>query len=74
MACAAGLAIMTPNDLRNEADATDQLARLVSYAPDKAWLTDKAAELRRQADALERSPAGPPSGAATWATGSGAIA
>ncbi|HEY9217425.1 MAG TPA: hypothetical protein VIO94_05200 [Phenylobacterium sp.] len=37
-------------ELREEADSADRLARLVSYAPDKKWLTDKAKALRQTAD------------------------
>jgi hypothetical protein len=44
---------VTPEELRKEAAATEFLARLVSFRPDKAWLTAKAAELRHQADKLE---------------------
>lgn len=44
----------TPHELRQEAEATDALARLVSYAPDKAWLHDKAEALRREADRQEQ--------------------
>ena len=44
---------MTPEELRKEANATEFMARLVSYGRDKEWLTAKAAELRRQADRME---------------------
>lgn len=50
---------MKPEDLRSEAEAAELLANIVSYAPDKARLTARAAELRRQADALERGAPGP---------------
>ncbi|HVI32509.1 hypothetical protein [Phenylobacterium sp.] len=49
---------MKPDDLRQEAEAAEHLATVVSYAPDKARLTARAAELRRQADALEARPPG----------------
>lgn len=44
----------TPKELREEAEATDEIARQVSYAPDKRWLKDKAEALRRQADRQEQ--------------------
>lgn len=44
---------MTPEELRKQASAAEFLAKIVSYAPDKAKLTARAAELRSQADALE---------------------
>lgn len=47
------MAAVTPEDLRKEAAAAEFLAKVVSYAPDKARLTARAAELRAQADALE---------------------
>lgn len=43
----------TPQELREEADATEALARLVSYGPDKAWLIEKAEALRREAERQE---------------------
>lgn len=46
--------MLTPQELRKEAEATEALARLVSYGPDKAWLQDKAAALRREADRQEQ--------------------
>lgn len=52
---------VTPEQLRREADEAETLSRVVSYARDKAWLGDKAAELRRQADLLEQG-AWPPEG------------
>lgn len=55
---------MTPEDLRKQASAAEFLATIVSYAPDKARLTARAAELRAQAEALEapRAASGSPSG------------
>ncbi|MEW5683537.1 MAG: hypothetical protein AB1942_01320 [Pseudomonadota bacterium] len=44
----------TPQELRQEAEATEKMARLVSYGPDKAWLHDKAEALRREADRQEQ--------------------
>ena len=44
---------MSPNDLRKEANAAEFLARLVSDAPGRAWLTAKAEVLRREAQRLE---------------------
>lgn len=44
---------MTPEELRKQASAAEFLAKIVSYAPDKARLSARAAELRAQADALE---------------------
>ena len=44
----------TPEELRQEADAAEAMARLVSYAPDKSWLQDKAAALRHEADRQEQ--------------------
>lgn len=43
----------TPEQLRREADEVESLARVVSYAKDKAELREKAAELRRRADRLD---------------------
>lgn len=51
---------MTPEELRKQASATEFLAEVVSYGPDKARLRARAAELRSMAEALEVSPAGPP--------------
>jgi len=51
---------MTPDELRKEAAAAERMSRLVSYRPDKAWLEAKAAELRHQADRLERRSWAPP--------------
>jgi len=48
---------MTPEQLRKEASATEVLAALVSYAPDKERLRARADELRSWADALEAAPA-----------------
>jgi len=45
---------VTPEELRKEAAATEFMAQLVSYHRDKAWLQAKAAELRHQADRMER--------------------
>lgn len=44
---------MTPDDLRKEASATEFLAGVVSYGPDKARLHARAQELRSWAEALE---------------------
>jgi len=44
---------MTPEELRKEANATEFLAGVVSYGPDKARLRAKADELRSRAEALE---------------------
>lgn len=38
------------NELIAEAEEAERLASVVSYAPDKRRLTEKAAELRRQAE------------------------
>lgn len=45
---------MTPEELRKEAQATEALARFVSYGRDKEWLLARAQELREQADRLAR--------------------
>jgi hypothetical protein len=45
---------VTPEQLRKEADETEALAQVVSYARDKAWLTAKAEELRRRAEIIEK--------------------
>jgi hypothetical protein len=44
---------MTSNELRAEADRTETMARIVSYARDREWLLAKAAVLRHQAVRLE---------------------
>jgi hypothetical protein len=44
---------VTPDELRKEADSAELMARVVSYRPDKLWLTAKAAELRRLAERME---------------------
>ena len=44
---------MTPDELRKEAASAEFMARVVSYRPDKLWLTAKAAELRRLAERME---------------------
>jgi hypothetical protein len=44
---------VTPEELRKEAASAEFLSRLVSFQPDKDWLSAKAAELRRLADRLE---------------------
>jgi hypothetical protein len=44
----------TPEQLREEARSAEQLAKLVSYAPDKQWLLAKAAALQREADRQEQ--------------------
>lgn len=48
----------TPQELRNEAAEADELAKLVSYAPDKQWLKDKAEALRHHAECQEKTSAG----------------
>jgi hypothetical protein len=50
---AASCPAVTPDQLRDEADSAERLARVVSFNPDKAWLCAKAAELRRLADRME---------------------
>lgn len=45
----------TPEELRKEADDAEAMARMVSYAPDKRWLLEKAEALRQQADRQERT-------------------
>jgi len=47
---------VTPEQLRKEAAEAEFMARVVSYQADKAWLTAKAAELRRLAERLEARP------------------
>jgi hypothetical protein len=44
---------VTPDELRQEAAAAELMARVVSFHPDKQWLTAKAVELRRLADRIE---------------------
>ena len=44
-----------PAQLRAEADASERLAAVVSYAPDKQWLMAKARELRHRADRIEQT-------------------
>jgi hypothetical protein len=44
---------VSPEDLRKEAAAAEFMAKVVSYLPDKQWLTAKAAELRRLAERIE---------------------
>ena len=44
---------LKPEDLRREAAAAEFLSRLVSFRPDKEWLSAKATELRRLADRME---------------------
>ena len=51
---------MTPDELRKEADSAELMARVVSYRPDKLWLTAKAAELRRLAERMEARSWEPP--------------
>jgi len=41
----------TSHQLMQEAEATEQLARMVSYGPDKARLLRIAEDLRRRAEA-----------------------
>jgi hypothetical protein len=45
----------TPRELRDEAVATERLARMVSFGPDRQWLTDKAEALRHQAERQEQT-------------------
>jgi hypothetical protein len=45
---------VTPDELRKEAASAELMANVVSYRPDKVWLTAKAAELRRLADVMEQ--------------------
>jgi len=44
---------VTPDDLRKEAASAEFMATVVSYLPDKQWLTAKAAELRHLAEKME---------------------
>lgn len=60
---------MTPEELLKEAAATEQMARLVSYRPDKQWLEAKAAELRRQAERIEARSWNPSGGPTAPRTG-----
>jgi hypothetical protein len=46
--------VRTSQELRDEAKATDDVADLVSYAPDRQWLKDKAEALRHEADRQEQ--------------------
>jgi hypothetical protein len=39
--------------MRKEAASAEFMAGVVSYKPDKQWLTAKAAELRRLAERME---------------------
>jgi hypothetical protein len=43
-------------ELIEEAEEAERLAALVSYRPDKQRLLEKAAELRRQAEAAPSRP------------------
>ena len=52
-------AVKTPEQLLREAEEAERLAALVSYGPDKARLTRRAEELRRQAQAVARPRPGP---------------
>jgi hypothetical protein len=45
----------TPEELREEARAAEEMARVVSYAPDRRWLAAKAEALRQQADRQEQT-------------------
>jgi hypothetical protein len=45
----------TSQELRDEADASERLASVMSYARDKEWLKDKAKALREQAERQERT-------------------
>jgi len=51
---------VTPDELRKEAASAEFLASVVSYRPDKLWLTAKAAELRRLAERMEQRSWDPP--------------
>jgi len=51
---------VNPDELRKEAASAEQMARVVSYKPDKLWLTAKAAELRRLAERIEARSWDPP--------------
>lgn len=42
--------MLSPEDLRREAEETERLAGAVNSDPDRAWLIAKAAELRHQAE------------------------
>lgn len=44
---------VNPDELRKEAASAELMAGVVSYRPDKLWLTAKAAELRRLAERME---------------------
>ena len=46
----------SPEDLLRDAEEAERLAALVSYAPDKRRLLEKAAELREQAKAAAEAP------------------
>lgn len=45
----------SPRELREEADASERLASVVSYLRDKQWLLEKARTLRDQADRQEQT-------------------
>jgi hypothetical protein len=58
--------MITRESLLAEAEAMDRLAAVVSYAPDKARLASRAAELRERAEAAPSDagqPPAPPEGA-----------
>lgn len=55
-----GSASVTPDEMRKEAASAEFMAGVVSYKPDKLWLTAKAAELRRLADRIEARSWEPP--------------
>jgi hypothetical protein len=55
--------MLSRDNLLTEAEAMERLAAVVSYAPDKARLLQRAAELRQRAQACPapaRPPADPP--------------
>ena len=60
-----GSVSVTPDELRKEAASAEFMARVVSYQPDKQWLTAKAAELRRLAERIEARSWEPPDSGGT---------
>jgi hypothetical protein len=47
-------------ELREKAEAAEAIARMVSYAPDKQLLKERAKALRREADHQEQASRRPP--------------
>jgi hypothetical protein len=47
-------------ELREEAEAAEAIARMVSYGPDRQSLKDRAEALRREADRQEQRARRPP--------------